>query len=280
MKAIKVMMTGVLLCSHAAIAENPYVVGLSAAVDSAEGMSVTGLVDYSLSDETTITASAGVTNAEGDTSDFQTLEWDIELAHKFGPLGVDVSAGQWGDSDEFESVNGSIGLFRESGRWRSSVGYLVRDLEIMFRSTNAPSGRSRGEVQARGLRAGLSYAYESGAGIFLNARRYDYDQNIRRLDQIQIARLLSPSSLTLSGSLLDHSASVGIDWPYREHILSLTASRDRTAVDSRDVDSLAVGWLMPAGKQSDVEFGIGASRDDMDTQYFVSVLVLFYRGLD
>ncbi len=270
----------VLFASHSAFAGNPYVIGLSVAADNAQGRSFGGLFHYSLTDTTSITIDAGITEAQGIPVDIQTGYWDVSLSHDFGPVGIEASIGQWGDREEFASDNGSIGLFRTFGPWRVSADLLRRDLELTFRSNNSPDMVMSADVGANGVLAGLSYTADSGAGIYVNASRYDYDRNVTRLNQFSITRVLSPTSLTLSGGLLEHSASIGGDWPIGERLVSMTISRDRTAVDRVDVDSLALGWLTPVGTRSDMEIGIGVSRDDIDTQYFVSVLFLIYGGIN
>ena len=261
-------------------AESLYVVGLSAGADSAEGRNVSALFDYSFTDATSITFDAGVTQAEGDPVDIKTTLWDVALAHDFGPVGVEASLGQWGDSDEFTSDNYSAGLFRSFGSWRISVDYLHRDLELTFRSLGSPDTTINNNVSADGIQAGLGFTADSGAALYATAHRYDYNRNVTRLEQFRLARLLSPSSLTLSGSLLDHSVSVGGDWPVGDQLLSLNYARDRTAVDQTDVDSLSFSWLTPLGERSDIEIGVGVSRDELDSQYFVSVLFLHYGGIE
>lgn len=268
-----------LFACHSTFAGNPYVAGVSIAVDNVDGRGVAGLVDYSLADSTSITLGAGITQADGSPVDIKTRFWDASLSHDFGPAGVNVSLGQSGDRGEFESDNWSIGLFSTLGSWRVSTDILQRELELTFRSNNNPESVMNADVGANGIRAGVSYTSETGAGWFISALRYDYDRNVTRLNQFRITRLLSPTSLTLSGNLIEHSASIGGDWPVGEQLLSMTFSRDRTAVDQMDVDSVSFGWLTPMGTRSDMEIGIGISRDDMDTQYFVSALFLFYGGL-
>lgn len=256
-----------------------YVFGARIAADSADAVSVDALFDYAFSEATSLSADAGLTRADSDRDSLEFVEWGVGGEHDFGPVGVRASLGQWGDRDEFSSDNASAGLFRDFGRWRVSAGYLWRDFDLTFRAlTDATQSRSA-TARATGVDINVLYTGESGYSLFVDASRLDYNRDVARLGQLSIARLLSPSSLTLSGNLLDHSLSAGAEWPIGERALSLTLSRDRTAVEQTDVDSLLINWLMPIGDRSDIDIGVGVSRDDDDTQYFLSVLFLRYGGI-
>ncbi len=281
MKIFFFVIVTTLICSTLpTYANDTYVIGLGAAVDSAEGVSVNALVDYGFSDRTSLTFDAGVTRADGDFVTLQTTSWDLALNYDFGAVGIKTAVGQWGDSDQYSSDSWTIGLFRNFGAWRISTDYLRRELDLTFRSTQNPVTTSTANARSDGTAADISYTGDSGKAFYLSAVRYDYNRNVTRLNQFRIARLLSPTSLTLSGSLLDHSFSAGGDWPIGDNLLSLTVARDRTAVDRVDVDSVTLGWLTPIGDLSDLGIDVGVSRDSVDTQYFVSLLFLRYGGID
>ncbi len=275
-----VLVTTLICSTLPTYANDTYVVGLSAAVDSAEGVSVNALLDYGFSDRTSLTFNAGVTRADGDPVAIQTTLWDLALNYDFGPVGLKTAVGQWGDSDEYTSDSWSVGLFRTFGAWRISTDYLHHELDLTFRSTQNSNTTSTVNARSEGTAATISYAVDSGRAFYLSAVRYDYNRNVTRLNQFRIARLLSPTSLTLSGSLLNHSLSAGGDWPIGDNLLSLTVARDRTAVDRVDVDSVTLGWLTPIGDLTDLDISVGVSQDGEDTQYFVSLLFLRYGVTD
>ncbi len=271
----------VLVCFTQSVqADDTYLLGFGAAVDSAEGVSVTALVDYSFNTKASLALDAGITRADGDPEVLNTTLWNLEFSYDFGLIGVKTAIGQWGDSDEYTSDSVAIGLFRQIGNWRISADYLHRDLNLTFRQIQNPETTRTVSARSTGTSVDIVYTGDSGRAFFLSAVQFDYNKDVTRLNQFRIARLLSPTSLTLSGSLLDHSVSAGAEWPFSDSGLSLSFARDRTATDGEDIDSLMLNWLTPIGDLTDLDIGVGMSQDGDDTQYFVSLLFLRYGGID
>ncbi len=261
-------------------AQTGYVVGLSAAADTSDGLGASALLDVAFTDRFSATLSAGLTQASGFPEDVEMGHWRLGLRRDFGPLGVEASFGEWGDPDEFESDDWSTGLFADAGPWRFAVSYLRRDFDITFRAPNFPDRRVVGTARADGVGLDLGYRFESDVDLYVATRRYDYNRDVSRLGQFEVLRRLTPTALTLTGSLLDATYSAGIDVPRDDQILSFNVSRSEGAVDGIVVDSVAIGWLLPLSLRSDLDLGLGISDEDGEQEFFFSLLFLFYGGYD
>lgn len=256
--------------------EQWYIVGLSSAIDSANGITAGALVDYGWSDKTRLSADIGYTRADTDFDTLDGTQWNVSVEQTFALLGITGRVGQWGDRDAFRANVWSAGVFKTAGPVRVAVAYIHRDLSVLFQSMQDTSRQRTVDVHSEGVSLSASATSESGKALWLRASLYDYNRPVDRLGNLRLASLLAPSALTLSGTLLDDSVSIGADWPVGEKLLSLTAGFDRTATDRQNIPSLTLGWLTPLGQRTELDIGIGASRDREDTQYFVRFLLLRY----
>lgn len=261
-------------------AENTYLLGAGVSADNADGRSISGLIDYGFTEATSMSLIIAFTEASGEPEDVRTRGWNLGLNHDFGPIGVDLSLGQWGDPDHFDSDDVSAGVFVSSERWYAAANYLSRDIDLTFRANILDRVFERTlSTKADGVSAVLRYTNELGASFFVSGATYDYDADVTRLDQFEILRLLTPTTITLSGSLLDSTFSVGAEMPLGERSLSASYTRDATATDQIDVDTLAIGLLNPMGSRTDLDVSVGYSdAQNADSGVFVSLLVFYYGG--
>lgn len=260
--------------------ERLYALGVGISADDGDGLGISASGDIGFTDATSASLSLGVTRAGGDPEDIRSRFWQLGADHDFGPIGAFARIGQAGDPDDFDSDDAELGLYVSPGNWRFTGRYLRRDVDLVLRLINTDPVVTRTvETQADGLGLTAAYTADNRFRASIGLRRYDFDRDLTRLNQFEVLRRLSPTTLTLSGSLLDSSYTAGVEIPFGQQALSLSVARDRLAAEQRDVDSVSIGWLTPVGDRSDLDVSVGVSDDDApggDTVAYVSVLYLFY----
>lgn len=259
-------------------AENHYLLGAGLSVDDDHGLGVSAMLDYGLSDQTSASMLFTYTKASAIPETISTRSWNLGLNHDFGLLGVDLSVGQWGDRDHFSSDDYSAGVYFRRGRWYASASLLSREIDLTLRATISDRVLERSlQTSANGYGAALRYTAEQGNSYFLSGRFYNYDADVTRLNEFEVLRRLSPTAVTLSGALLDSALSAGVEWPIAERFLNVTVSRDATATDELNVDSIVVGLLNPLGSAMDMEISVGYSDiEKSGGSAFVGLLFFYY----
>lgn len=263
-------------------ADAGYAIGLGVSADNNDGRAVTALLDLSLNDEASVTASLGTTRTDAVPQDLSTRDWSLGGRYDFGPIGFELSGGQSGDPDDFDADDLSVGLFHRGEHFSWSARYLTRDLNLVLRTVLTRDAlRFDVPLDAHGYRLGAGYRTDSRWFWQASYRRYDYDRDLSALGGRFLLQRLSPTTLSLATSLLDESSSLGVDIPLaREASLNLTWTRDELAGGLGSADSLSVGWLQPIGTQSDLELSIGVSQPDdqfdSGSAVFFNVLYLYY----
>jgi hypothetical protein len=267
-----------LIATECVSAETHYLLGAGLSADDDHGLGVTAMLDYGFTDQTSASLMLTYTEASAIPETISTRSWNLGLNHDFGLLGVDLSVGQWGDRDHFGSDDYSAGVYFRRGRWYASASLLSRDIDLTLRATISDQVFERTlNTSATGYGAALRYTAEQGNSYFLSGRYYNYDADVTRLDEFEVLRRLSPTAVTLSGALLDSALSAGVEFPIAERFLNLTLSRDATATDEVNVDSIVVGLLNPLGGAMDMEISAGYSDiEDSGGSAFVGILSFYY----
>ena len=264
-----------------AAAETLFLLGGGIAADGEGGVAWSALADVSFTEQSSVSLSLASTRADGVPEDIHTRSWDLGLDHNFGPLGLELSIGQWGDPDHFDSDDGSLSLYHRSDNWYLAASYLVRDIDLTFRA-NLPQIAIERKLQTTATGVGIRarYTNENGVSLIARGRQYDYDADVTRLEQLEILRRRAPTAITLAGALLDSSVSAGIEWPVGERFLSVTLTRDATATDKIDINSLSVGLLSPVGRNFDLDVSLGYSKAaNGDSAVFLSAMLFYYTSL-
>lgn len=271
-----------LSCAAGASAdERLYAVSVGLSADNGDGLGVIASGDVGITERTSASLSLGLARVDGVPQSVRSRFWQVGADHDFGPLGVFARWGQSGDPDDFDSDDGEFGLYASPGNWRFTGRYLRRDVDLVVRLINADPviDRTVGTT-ADGYGFSARYTSEKRFRFSLGFKRFDFDRDLTLLNRIAVLDRLSPTTLSLSGSLLDASYTAGVEIPFDDSALTLSLARDRLAAEQRDVDSLSVGWLTPAGERSDLEVSLGVSKDDApggdSNVVYVSVLYLFY----
>ncbi|MEM9172856.1 MAG: hypothetical protein AAGA84_09145 [Pseudomonadota bacterium] len=267
-------------------AQSGYALGIGVSGDDAGSAALSVFGDYSFTDATSISASYSATNADGDPDDLTTRVWTLGVRHDFGPLGIDLRGGQSGDPDDFDSTDLRIALFRQTDHWTLNAHGSRRDIDLVFQGVNPRLPLTRkASLQGDGLGARIAFRTDSGWRLYAGAEVFDYDRDLDLLANAAIIRRLSPTTLSLSGSLLDQRWSIGIEAPLaKQRALSFDVYRDTQVANLGVVDSAAISWLTPLADRGDLDVSLGISQSDSlgddQTAVFLSVLFLFYGGFD
>ncbi|MEO0575917.1 MAG: hypothetical protein AAF004_10670 [Pseudomonadota bacterium] len=278
--------TGALLLGAVAHADDRgYVLGIGASADNNDGVSASVFGDYSFNQSLSVSADYASVSADAVPDSITTRDWSVGARYDFGPLGIAARGGQSGDPKDFDADDVQLEVFHSGERWQWSARYLRRDIDLRFRTTlNEQPVEFSIPLTADGYRASIAYRTASKWRWQLTHRRYDYDRDLSPLSGRFITRRLSPTTLTLSSALLDDSTEVSVEMPLPgSRALSLQMGRDTLAGNLGEVDSISIGFLMPAGIRGDLELALGTSDSSglaSDSSVYFSVLYLYYGGFD
>jgi len=246
-----------LTVSAAAVADgNPVVVALGAGKDDTGSHAMSLLADIGLTEDTWLSTSVARTESE------RIVNYaDIGLDHDFGPLGVRAAAAYWGNDDLLES-----GDLRGSLYWRGEAASLSFDLERRDFSMRLGERLLDEPVEvgfsADGVGASATLSLNDRLRLYAGGMDYEYSRDIRLRTDFQVLRFFGRSRLSLMNSLLDYQARLGLGMDVGRASLDVGVSRWRTEIDRSTVDSIAVGLLLPAGPQSDVEFRLAFDESE------------------
>lgn len=254
-------------------------IGGGAEGDSDDGLALSVIGGIGFTEDTWL--SAGFAKSSVDLINDRELESvyaDIELDHYFDPLGIRVGAAYWGDSDVLTSDDVRGAVYWRNDRASVSLDYEYRDFEFIVPSTDFTSTRVI-MFDADGF--GLSARFETSENTSVRLRgiKYDYSVRFRPLENVDAARLISVTRLSLINSLVDHRAGVtlSIDQGLRNWEFDLSTWEG--VIDRSRTRSLTVRYLMPMGSRADIELGLGYDDSELygDVTFF-SLYLYFYGG--
>lgn len=259
-----------LLASAAVRAD--YVVSLGLEADTEDSRAATVLGSVATGDRSWLTGSLTKSRSDGPFFDLDTLYADIGFDHHFGPVGVRLGAGYWGDPDLLDSTNALVGLYIRGDRGSLSFDYERRAFDLTIRSLLLDETR-RVDFDADGFGLSAHLALNETLSVYANGMSYDYSRDIAIEPNVDRLRIFSLSRLSTVNSLIDHRVSGGIEWSIGSRLLDLRASSFKTAVFGDRVDSIGLGFLTPLGATSDIEFRL--SRDESDAAGSITALSVF-----
>jgi hypothetical protein len=266
-----------LFAAGPAAAANGFMLGGGAESDSADGLGVAVVGSVGLAEETWLSFGGAKSSVDLESGrELEALYADIGIDHFFDPVGVNFSMAYWGDSDVLESND-----LRASGYYRNekvslSLDYEFRDFDLTIPRTDFFPGR-RVTFDADGFGLSARLQTSENTNIRLRGIKYDYSLPFRPIDNINAARLLSVSRLSLINSLVDHRAglSFSVDHGLRNWTFDIS-TWEGIFTGSRTM-SYTVRYLMPASDKSDIELGVGYDDSELygDVTFF-SVYLFFY----
>ena len=267
-----------LMLGNAAVAAEGFMIGGGAEGDSDGGLSFAALGGVGLTEATWL--SAALAKSSVDLLDGRELETDyadIELDHFFDPIGVRLGAAYWGDSDVLRSNDWRASAYFKNDALTVSLDYEYRDFELIVPPTNFSPGRTL-LFDADGF--GLSARFETSDKTSLRLRgiKYDYSVPFRPVDNVDAARLLSVSRLSLINSLVDYRAGMTLSIEAGDSMWDIDVASWEGAINRSRTNSLTVRFLTPLSNRTDVEFGLGYDDSELYGDVTFFSLYLFFYG--
>jgi len=225
--------------------------------------------------------SAGIAKSSLELSTGQDLEsWyaDVELDHNFDPVGVRIGAAYWGDSDVLESDDLRASLYYKNHKVTLSADYEYRDFNFIVPSIDLSTSREF-MFDADGI--GVTARFQTGENSSLRFKgiKYDYSVPFRPLENIDAARLLSVSRLSLINSLVDNRMSISLGIDRGQKRWEFDFSSWEGAINRSRTNSLTFRFLRPMTDKTDIEFGIGYDDSELyGDVMFLSLYLYFYGG--
>jgi hypothetical protein len=267
-----------LACSPALAAEG-FMFGGGAEGDSENGHGVAIVGSIGLAEETWLSMGAAQSSVELESGrELEASYADVSIDHFFDPIGINFGFAYWGDADVLASND-----WRTSGYYRNeivsvSLDYEYRDFDLTIPSTDFFPGR-RITFDADGFGLSIRLKTSDNTSIRVRGTKYDYRAPLRPVDNVNAARLLSVTRLSLINSLVDHRAGIAlsIDQGPRNWILDIS-TWESIFTGSR-TKSYTVRYLMPMSDSADIELGLGYDDSELygDVTFF-SLYLFFYRG--
>jgi hypothetical protein len=266
-----------LFVSASASAADGFLLGGGAESDSDGGLSATLIGGVGLGLDTWL--SAGFAKSSVDLVSgrkLDTLYADIELDHFFDPIGIRVGAAYWGDSDVLESNDWRGAMYFRNDKVALAFEYEFRDLDFVIPSRDFLASR-RVMFDADGFGASARINTSQNTSLRLRGIKYDYSIPFRPVENVDAARLISVTRLSLINTLVDHRASVSLSIDRGLKNWDIELSTWESILDRSRTRSLTVRYLMPMTDKTDIELGIGYDDSELygDVTFF-SLYVFFY----
>lgn len=266
-----------LLAGNAAFATEGFIIGGGAEGDSDDGLALSLIGGIGFTENTWL--SAGLARSSVDLVNGRELESeyaDIELDHYFDPLGIRVGAAYWGDSDVLTSNDVRGAVYWRNDLASISFDYEYRDFEFIVPSTDFTSTRVI-MFDADGFGLSARFEMSENTSLRLRGMKYNYSVPFRPVDNVDAARLISVTRLSLINSLVDHRAGMTLSIDQGLRNWEIDVSTWEGVIDRSRTRSLTVRYLMPMGSRADIELGLGYDDSELygDVTFF-SLYLYFY----
>jgi hypothetical protein len=271
-------LAGLLFVCGSALAAEGFMVGAGAESDSDGGLSFAVIGSVGFTDATWL--SAGYAQSDVDLVSGRELETkyaDIELDHYFGPLGVRIGAAYWGDSDVLESNDWRGSFYYRNDEATVSFEYEYRDFDFIIPSTDFTTSR-RVMFDADGFGLSMRFKTSENTSVRLRGIKYDYSVPFRPVDNVDAARLISVTRLSLINTLVDHRAGVSLSIDQGLRNWDIDLSTWENVLDRSRTRSLTLRYLMPMTDRTDIELGIGYDDSELYGDVTFFSLYLFFYG--
>jgi hypothetical protein len=266
-----------LLTGSSAFAAEGFMIGGGAESDSDGGFSAALIGGIGFTKNTWL--SAGLAQSKVDLVSGRELDTryaDIELDHHFDPIGIRIGAAYWGDSDVLESDDLRAAAYFRSDAATVSFEYEYRDFDFIIPSTDFLVTR-RVMFDADGIGLSARFKTSENTNIRLRGMKYDYSVPFRPVENVDAARLISVTRLSLINSLVDHRASLSLSIDQGLKNWDIDISTWESIIDRSRTNSLTVRYLMPMTDKTDIELGVGYDDSELygDVTFF-SLFLFFY----
>lgn len=268
--------TAVALASAPAVslAQASYGTSVSALADGSNGSSYSLAGDLSPNKHITLSASAGHSRSESDSSataekfSGDSLQAGLDLhSERFGVRG---SWSRWHDSNSFDSTTAGGSLYwRLNGLQLELIGES-KDFAVDYSFVNL-LGRTVNDTAGfggSGFGAGASW-YGERWGFYGRGMSYSYDRKLQRLIAISLLpstvslpriQALTESVLTRGAAALDHEFSFGVDRSFARSGLRADVVLTRDAVAGLDSRDYSLSWRYSISPQFEAEVTAGGTQ--------------------
>lgn len=260
-------------------ARGAWMLGLGAQVDEDDADAVLGTLYVGVGASTWLTVAAGRSSSPADRADIEADTLVLGVDHRFDAVGFTLEAERWGDSNVLETKDLGGSVYFERDRWRVSVGYETRDIDIPFTFTGPLGGtlRRTAEVSADKTSADARVRIGEAWTVYFGLAEHDYERDLGVLPRIESLNLLSTSTLTLANSFIDHERWLAVDREIKQTTLNVRVSTDRSAIDGSKLETAEAALLFPVGARVDLEVSFGRGRSDFfDAGAFGGLTLLLY----
>ena len=266
-----------LLLSCNALAGEGYVLGGGVESDTQDGLAVSVLGEFAMSEQTWLSAALARNSAESAFGqDLDTWFADVGIDHWWKPVGMRAGVAYWGDNDTIDSTDFRGSLYWRDDKFSIAADYEYRDFSVLFPATEQFPGRMVG-FTANGIGLSTRFEVSDSVSLGLSGIDYDYDVNLRLDSNRVLLQLLSFSRLSLINTLVDYRATASLSVDVGKRNWQFDASTWKGEVDEGRTKSATIRYLSPMGDKTDVEFALGVDDSDLygDVTFF-SVFVFFY----
>lgn len=266
-----------LFAAGPALAADGFMLGGGAEGDGESGLAMAAVGSVGLARETWLSVGAAKSSVELESGrELEAIYADVGIDHYFDPFGVNIGAAYWGDSDVLDSNDWRASGYYRNERVTVSLDYEYRDFDFTIPRTDFFPGR-RVTFDADGIGLSVRIKTSDHTSLRLRGTKYDYSAPFRPIDNVNAARLLSVSRLSLINSLVDHRAgiSLGIDRGLSSWTMDI--STWESIFSGSRTKSYTVRYLVPLSDAGDIELGLGYDDSELygDVTFF-SVYLFFY----
>ena len=255
----------------------PYLIGGGVDTDSDGGLRGSMLAGVELDESTWLSggmSASSVELASGRSSDIIYADFDVD--HHFDPVGLTFGVAYWGDPDILNSLDQRLSLYYRNRRFYIGAEYEYRDFDLIIPPGDFFPGREL-TFDANGVGGRLRYSFTENFRASLSAMKYDYSVDFTPGDNIDAARLISVSRLSLINSLIDSRASIDLGLDVGSGNWSLDYATWKGALDQSRTDSYTLRYLWPVSVTTDIELGLGYDDSDLYGDVtFLSLYLYFY----
>ena len=266
---------------RSATGARPWTIGVAAQTDDESSRGESLSFGIGLAEKTWLSLFAASTSSPVERADVSADTFVVALDRRFEAVGFTLEAEQWGDSGAVESIDLSGSAYWQNDRLRLEIGIEQRDIDITltpallndrFRSRKVP-------LSADGRWFALRASVTDRVDLLYEYQTNDYSRNLAVVPRVDALNLLSTSTLTLANSFVSEIQSVGIEISIGEKLLSLSADKDRSAVDRTSLTSIGAAIILPVANRVDLEFSLGRSDSDLfNAGSYAGIAFMFYGG--
>jgi hypothetical protein len=192
----------------------------------------------------------------------------VGYRHGFNRVGLSFGAERWGNEDQLQIDDLNIGVDFEAGRADWSLDLIDRSADVVF---GTPGGPRETTVDGWGVSTGFGYL-TTPVDFYMSLAWYDYGDELES-DFIQ-AVLGNRSALSVSDSLIDRSALVGLRHQFEIWSFGMEAGWYRGAVTSSETTTLAAIFGLPISPRIDLQLTLGGASADFEDTTAYGVLSL------